>query len=90
MTRVVSSCGSVSRRSRSCGYSGVSLVNSGRLRACSGSIPLMVSRRTSALYFSLPLALPRLAHGTGDRVTAAQAVPADLGQRDVDVVGPVR
>ena len=37
MTLVVSRCDSVSRRSRSFGYSGVSLVNSGRLRACSGS-----------------------------------------------------
>ena len=35
MTRVVSMCGSVSSRSRSFGYSGVSLVNSGRFLASS-------------------------------------------------------
>ena len=37
MTRAMRLVGSVSRRSRSCGYSGVSLLNSGRLRAASGS-----------------------------------------------------
>src|SRR5262249_39252550 len=36
----------------------------------------------------LPLALLRLADGAGDGVTTAQAVPAHLGQRDVDVVRP--
>ena len=51
-----------------------------------GSTPLTVSRRTSALNFSLALALARLAHGAGDRVALAQAGLADLRQRDVDVV----
>ena len=36
MTRVVRMCGSVSRRSRSCGYSGVSLVNSTRFSPARG------------------------------------------------------
>ena len=53
MTRVVSMCGSVSRRSRSCGYSGVSLLNSGAVCALPpGPAPLTVSSRTSALNFS--------------------------------------
>ncbi|CAM5677256.1 hypothetical protein SGLAM104S_08495 [Streptomyces glaucescens] len=52
MMRVVSTPGSVSRRSRSCGYSGVSLLNSGRPRPCSGAMPLTESSRTSALNFS--------------------------------------
>src|SRR4051812_16206375 len=36
----------------------------------------------------LALALARLPDGAGDRVATAQAVAADLGQRDVDVVRP--
>ncbi|CAB5040831.1 unannotated protein [freshwater metagenome] len=51
MTRVVNTLGSVSRRNRSCGYNGVSLPNSTRLRASSGLIPLTVSRVISALNF---------------------------------------
>jgi hypothetical protein len=43
----------VSMRSRSCGYSGVSFANSGRPFAFSGSSPLTESRRTSGLNFSL-------------------------------------
>ena len=87
MTRVVSRCDSVSRRSRSFGYSGVSLVNSGRFRACSGSSPLTESSRTSALNFCrCGLALALRAHRAGDGVAAAQPVLAHLGERDVDVV----
>ncbi len=52
MIRVVMIVGSVSRRSRSCGYSGTSLANSGRVLACSGSRPLILSSRTRALNFS--------------------------------------
>ena len=36
----------------------------------------------------LALTLARLADGTGDGVALAQAALADLGERDVDVVGP--
>ena len=52
MIRVVRTPGSVSSRSRSCGYSGTSLEKSGRPRDCSGSRPLILSSRTSALNFS--------------------------------------
>ena len=51
MTRVVSRSGVVSRRSRWFGYSGVSLVKSGRFLASSTGPPLTVSRRTSGLNF---------------------------------------
>ena len=51
--RVVMMFGVVSSRIRSCGYSGVSLPNSDRLLAFSGSSPLMVSIRTTGLNFSL-------------------------------------
>ena len=53
MIRPVRLAGVVSICSRSCGYSGVSLPNSGRFFAFSGSPPLMVSIRTSGLNFSL-------------------------------------
>ena len=43
----------VSSLSRSWGYSGVSLLNSIRFLAASGSPPLTVSSRTSGLNFSL-------------------------------------
>ena len=51
ITRVVSRSGVVSRRSRWFGYSGVSLVKSGRFLASSTGPPLTVSRRTSGLNF---------------------------------------
>ncbi|SLA92542.1 Uncharacterised protein [Mycobacteroides abscessus subsp. abscessus] len=51
MTRVVRMCCSVSRRRRWFGYSGVSLLNSGRFFAASTSPPLTVSMRTSGLNF---------------------------------------
>ena len=51
MTRAVSFCGSVSRRRRSAGYSGVSFSNSTRPSASATGRPLMESTRTSALYF---------------------------------------
>ena len=50
MIRVLSTLGSVSSRSRFCGYSGVSLPNSSRLRASSTLWPLMASTWTIALY----------------------------------------
>ena len=53
MIRPISWLGVVSSLSRSCGYSGVSLLNSSRFFACSGSTPLTVSSRTSGLNFSL-------------------------------------
>ena len=53
MTRVVRIDASVSSRSRSCAYSGVSLENSSRCLAVSTSPPLTVSMRTSGLNFSL-------------------------------------
>ena len=87
MTRVVSMCGSVSRRSRSFGYSGVSLVNSGRSL---GLVRVQAVDRVDAHQrvelLPLLLAVTRLAHDTGDGVTATQAVLADQRQRDVDVV----
>ena len=52
MIRVVMLPGSVSSRSLSCGYSGVSLENSGRDSDFSGSRPLTLSSRTRALNFS--------------------------------------
>ena len=52
MMRPVMLPGVVSMRRRSCGYSGVSLANSGRWRMASGAAPLTVSRRTRGLYFS--------------------------------------
>ncbi len=51
MIRVVSTPGSVSRRSRSWGYSGVSFPNSSRPRASSTGWPLTESTRTIALNF---------------------------------------
>ena len=53
MTRPMRFVDSVSRRSRSEAYSGVSFWNSMRPLAASGSAPLMVSIRTSGLNFSL-------------------------------------
>ena len=72
MTRVVRLVGSVSRRSRSLAYSGVSLLELDpvlrglRVGAVDGVEP---DQRVELL---LALALPRLAHHAGDRVTAAQ------------------
>ena len=51
MIRVLIWFGSVSSRNRSCGYSGVSLPNSARLRASSEVAPLISSMRTRALNF---------------------------------------
>ena len=45
-----------------------------------------MSSRTSALNFSLRSPSLRLPNGAGDDVALAQAVLADLGERDVDVV----
>ena len=94
MTRVVSRSGVVSRRSRWFGYSGVSLVKSGRFLASSTGPPLTVSRRTSGLNFCRgfwprrrPLALAGDADRAGDGVAAAQAVLAHHVHRHVDVVG---
>ncbi len=53
MIRVVMLLASVSSLSLSCGYSGTSLENSGRETDFSGSRPLTLSSRTSALNFSL-------------------------------------
>src|ERR1035441_4041825 len=53
MIRVVMLPASVSSLSLSCGYSGVSLANSGRPMDFSGSSPFTLSSRTSALNFSL-------------------------------------
>ena len=49
-----------SRRSRSCGYSGVSLANSGRCAARPGAIPLIVETLASSGYFSRLARLSRL------------------------------
>ena len=51
MTRVVSRSEVVSSRSRWFGYSGVSLLNSGRCLASSTDPPLTLSMRTSGLNF---------------------------------------
>ena len=69
ITRVVSKCGSVSSRRRDWGYSGVSLVNSTRFLAASGSRPFTVSRRTSGLYFS------RRSPSRGCRIAPVTASP---------------
>ena len=52
MTRPIRLVEVVSSRSRSEGYSGVSLLNSTRVFDSSGSAPLTVSSLTSGLYFS--------------------------------------
>jgi len=69
MIRVVRFPGSVSSRSRSCGYSGVSLPNSGRCLASAGSAPLTVSTRTSGLNFS------RRSPSRGCRIAPLMASP---------------
>ncbi len=63
-----------SRRRRSCGYSGVSRLNSGRSRAASGDMPLTVSRRTSALNFWRAV-LPWFSPSRGWRTAPVTASP---------------
>ena len=53
MTRPIRLSGPVSSRSRCCGWTGVSVVNSTRFLADSGSAPLTLSMRTIGLNFSL-------------------------------------
>ncbi len=91
ITRVVRTFGSVSRRRRSCGYSGVSLPKSARWRAGSALSPLTESSRTSALNLAGGLArvglvaLARLPDGAGDGVALAEPGLLDLAHRDVHV-----
>ena len=74
MTRVVSRSGVVSRRNRWFGYSGVSLVKSGRFLASSTEPPLTVSRRTSGLNFCRGL-LPPPSPSRGTRTAPVTASP---------------
>ena len=84
---------SVSSRSRSCGYSGVSLPNSTRLALPPASAPLMVSRRTSALNFWRPVPFCGCSPSRGALTAPVTASPLrrpyllDQAERDVDVVG---
>ena len=87
MIRVVMIVGSVSRRSRSCGYSGTSLVNSGRALGLLRVQPVDLVQADQRVELLAALALARLPDRALDDVALAQPVPADLGQRDVHVVG---
>ena len=55
MIRSLTAVGECSRRIRSSGNSGVSFSKFGRCFASSGSMPLTLSMRSSAKYFSLSL-----------------------------------
>ena len=95
MIRVVRMLGSVSRRSRSCGYSGVSLPNSGRVRASSSDMAVDASPGArAALNFCRCAARLRLL-AVARRLTApVTASPLrrpgflTMAERDVDVNGP--
>ncbi len=80
--------GSVSSRSRSCGYSGTSLANSGRALRLLRVEPVDLVEPDQRVELLPPLALAWLADRALDDVALAQAVLAHLGERDVDVVGP--
>ena len=84
MIRSATDTGPFSSRNRSSGNSGVSLSKFGRARAASTSIPFTLSISSSAKYFSLSFGRRTRA---GHRVALAQREPADLRERDVDVLG---
>ena len=77
MTRVDAIPGSVSSRSRSCGYRGGFGVRTVNGVDADQSVELL-----------LFLALPRLPDDTGERVALPKSVAADHRQGHVDVVGP--
>jgi hypothetical protein len=58
------------------------------LRACLGVTAVDRVEAHERVELLLALAVARLAYGAGDGVTLAHAVLADLGEGDVDVVGP--
>ena len=87
--RPVSLFGVVSCLRRSCGYSGVSLANCGRLAASSTlqSVDGVDGlQRHELLALVAAVALARRADGSGHGVALAQAVLLDLTHRDVHVV----
>ena len=87
MTRVVRLPGSVSRRSRSCGYSGRQLVEVGPAAGLLGVGAVDGVEPDQRVELLPALALPRLPDRAGDGVALAQAVLAHLDERDVHVVG---
>src|ERR1039458_7598602 len=89
MIRVVMMPGSVSSRSRSCGYSGTSLAKSGRALGCPGPGPgaVVVGEPYQRVELLPALAFARLPDGALDHVALAQVVAPHLGKRHVHVVG---